>query len=74
LIVFVVLGSLTIAGSVVYYLLGGDKAKAELDELKGLARRSQRRGDGGAVRRLRSRPDRQGDPAADVAMVVESNR
>jgi hypothetical protein len=35
LIVFVVLGSLTIAGPVVYYLLGGDKAKAELDELKG---------------------------------------
>jgi hypothetical protein len=35
LIVFVVVGSLTIAGPVVYYLLGGEKAKTELDELKG---------------------------------------
>jgi hypothetical protein len=33
--VFVVVGSLTIAGPVVYHRLGGDKAKAELDELKG---------------------------------------
>jgi len=35
LIVFVVVGSLTIAGPVVYYLLGGERAKTELDELKG---------------------------------------
>jgi hypothetical protein len=35
LIVFVVVGSLTIAGPVVYYLLGGEKAKTKLDELKG---------------------------------------
>lgn len=35
LIVFVVLGSLTIAGPVVYYLVGGDEAKAELDSTKG---------------------------------------
>ena len=35
LIVFVALASLTIAGPVVYYLLGGEKAKTELDELKG---------------------------------------
>ena len=35
LIVFVVVGSLTIAGPVVYYLVGGAKAKTELDELKG---------------------------------------
>jgi hypothetical protein len=35
LIVFVVVGSLTIAGPVVYYLVGGDKAKAELDSMKG---------------------------------------
>jgi len=35
LIVFVVVGSLTIAGPVLYYLLGGEKAKAELDQLKG---------------------------------------
>jgi len=34
LIVFVVVGSLTIAGPVVYYLLGGDHAKARLDEMK----------------------------------------
>ena len=34
LIVFVVVGSLTIAGPVVFYLLGGDTAKRELDELK----------------------------------------
>ena len=32
---FVVVASLTIAGPVVYYLLGGEKAKTELDELKG---------------------------------------
>ena len=34
LIVFVVIGSLTIAGPVVYYLLGGENAKTKLDELK----------------------------------------
>ena len=34
LIVFVVIASLTIAGPVVYYLLGGDHAKAQLDEMK----------------------------------------
>ena len=35
LIVFVVVASLTIAGPVVYHLVGGAKAKAELDSLKG---------------------------------------
>ena len=35
LLVFVVVGSLTIAGPVVYYLTGGDRAKETLDELKG---------------------------------------
>ncbi|MGZ4409672.1 MAG: GAP family protein [Gaiellaceae bacterium] len=35
LIVFVVVGSLTIAVPVVYYLVGGAKAKTELDQLKG---------------------------------------
>lgn len=35
LIVFVVVGSLTIAGPVLYYLLGGEHAKTELDQLKG---------------------------------------
>ena len=35
LIVFVAIASLTIAGPVVYYLLGGDDAKARLDEMKG---------------------------------------
>ena len=35
LIVFVVLGSITIAAPVVYYLVGGDKAKAALDSMKG---------------------------------------
>jgi hypothetical protein len=34
LIVFVIVGSLTIAGPVVYYLLGGDHAKARLDGMK----------------------------------------
>ena len=34
LIVFVVVASLTIAGPVVYFLLGGDTAKARLDEMK----------------------------------------
>jgi Sap, sulfolipid-1-addressing protein len=35
LIVFVLVAGLTIAGPVVYYLLGGDQAKSRLDELKG---------------------------------------
>jgi hypothetical protein len=35
LVVFVVIGSLTIAGPVVYYLLGGEQAKDALDQLKG---------------------------------------
>jgi Sap, sulfolipid-1-addressing protein len=34
LIVFVIIASLTIAGPVVYYLVGGDHAKAELDNMK----------------------------------------
>lgn len=34
LIVFVVVGSLTIAGPVVYYLVGGGNAKAQLDSMK----------------------------------------
>ena len=34
LIVFVVLGSLTIAGPVVFYLVGGDRAKIQLDSAK----------------------------------------
>ena len=34
LIVFVVLGSLTIAGPVVFYLAGGDRAKMQLDSAK----------------------------------------
>jgi hypothetical protein len=35
LVVFVIVGSLTIAGPVVYYLLGGDRAKTQLDSAKG---------------------------------------
>jgi threonine/homoserine/homoserine lactone efflux protein len=35
LVVFVVVGSLTIAGPVVYYLLGGDRARTQLDSAKG---------------------------------------
>ena len=34
LIVFVVIGSLTIAGPVVYYLVGGEDAKTRLDTVK----------------------------------------
>jgi threonine/homoserine/homoserine lactone efflux protein len=34
LIVFVIIASLTIAGPVVYYLLGGEQAKAQLNEMK----------------------------------------
>jgi hypothetical protein len=34
LLVFVIVGSLTIAGPVVYYLFGGESAKAQLDRLK----------------------------------------
>ena len=63
-IVYVVLGSITIAGPVVYYLVGGDRAQdgARLDE--GVARRAQRRGDDGAVPRLRRQADRRGPPRA----------
>jgi hypothetical protein len=35
LIVFVVVGSLTIAGPVVFYLVGGDRAKTPLESAKG---------------------------------------
>jgi Sap, sulfolipid-1-addressing protein len=35
LVVFVTVGSLTIAGPVVYYLLGGKRAQAALEEVKG---------------------------------------
>jgi Sap, sulfolipid-1-addressing protein len=35
LIAFVVVGSLTIAGPVLYYLLAGDRAKTQLDSAKG---------------------------------------
>ena len=35
LVVFVVAGSLTIAGPVVFYLLGGERAKTQLDSVKG---------------------------------------
>ena len=62
LIVFVVVGSLTIAGPVVYYLVGGDRAKAELDSAEELARGAQRRRHDGAVPRLRGRPDSKGLP------------
>ena len=34
LLVFVIVGSLTIAGPVIYYLLGGDHAKSQLDSMK----------------------------------------
>ena len=34
LIVFAVVGSLTIAGPVVFYLVGGDRAKIQLDAAK----------------------------------------
>ena len=34
LVVFVVLGSITIAGPVAYYLVGGDNARAALDSMK----------------------------------------
>jgi threonine/homoserine/homoserine lactone efflux protein len=35
LVVFVVIGSLTIAGPVLYYLIGGERAKTQLDSVKG---------------------------------------
>jgi threonine/homoserine/homoserine lactone efflux protein len=34
-VVFVLVASLTVGGPVVYYLVGGESAKASLDELKG---------------------------------------
>ena len=66
LIVFVVVGSLTIAGPVVFYLAGGDRAKIAARRGEGMARRAQRRRDDGAVPRLRREPHRQGHPAADL--------
>lgn len=33
-LVFIVLGSLTIAGPILYYLVGGAKARASLDAMK----------------------------------------
>ena len=65
LIVFVIVASLTIAGPVVYYLLGGENAKAVLDELKGWLTRAQRRRDDGAVPRLGRRLDRKGPRTTD---------
>ena len=53
LIVFVVVASLTIAGPVIYYLVGGQHAKDAARLHQGLARGTQRRGDRGAVRRVR---------------------
>jgi hypothetical protein len=35
LVIFVAVASLTIAGPVVYYLLGGERAKVRLDSMKG---------------------------------------
>jgi hypothetical protein len=35
LIVFVVVGSITIVGPVAYYFVGGDDAKVQLDSMKG---------------------------------------
>ena len=35
LVVFVIIGSLTIAGPVLYYLVGGERAKTQLDLVKG---------------------------------------
>jgi threonine/homoserine/homoserine lactone efflux protein len=35
LIVFVIVGSITIAGPVIYYFAGGDKARTSLDSMKG---------------------------------------
>jgi threonine/homoserine/homoserine lactone efflux protein len=35
LIVFVIVGSITIIGPVIYYFAGGDKARASLDSMKG---------------------------------------
>ena len=64
LVVFVVLGSLTIAGPVVYYLVGGEHAEGPTRLAEGLAGVTQRRSDGSPVPRLRCRPDRERHPAA----------
>ena len=69
LIVFVAVGSLAIAGPVVYYFLGGERARAEARFAEGLARDAQRRRHDSAVRRLRRRPDREGHPAAQQLVV-----
>ena len=64
LIVFVGIGSLSIAGPVIYHHLGGEKGGGRARGAERLARPAQRRGDGGSVPRLRRRPDRERPRAA----------
>ena len=59
--VFVVIASLTIAGPVLYSLVGGAKAKASSTRPRPGSPRTTG-GDGRALPRLRRRPDRQGLP------------
>ncbi len=62
--VFVVIASLTIAGPVLYALFGGEKARATLDSAKAWLDDAQRGRHGGALPRLRRRPDCQGAATA----------
>jgi hypothetical protein len=59
IVVFVIVGSLTIAGPVIYYLVGGEEAKAKLEELKRPGSAPQCGCDDGDVPDLRRRSDRQ---------------
>ena len=63
--VFVVVASLTIAGPVLYTLVGGKHAQVRAGLGQGLAHAAQRGGDGGALPCLRRRPHRQGPPPTD---------
>jgi len=65
LLVYIIVGSLTIAVPVVYYLAGGDAAKARLTEMKTCSH-TQRGGHSCRVPHPRRRPHRQGPPTADV--------
>ena len=74
IVVFVIVGSLTIAVPVIYYLVGGEHAKTELDKMKSWLAVHNAAGHDRPLRRLRHRPDRQGPAAADELSRLERAR
>ena len=66
LIVFVIIASLTITGPVVCYLLGGDKARAQLGGMKSWLAPAQQCHHGSAVPHPGRQPRCQGPATADL--------